>query len=375
MTRRAGDNFGSSLQAYALQQFLLKQGYDNRIIDYDEYPLRWKIKPFIYDRWYDCLRILPSVSENFFPARYRWLRDRNIQQKKFKAFDTAFLKLTPKHYRNSRAIEKDSHQCAACLCGSDQIWNPLFFDSAMFLDFCTNGKTKKIAYAPSIGAEEIKIHREEIKKLVNKFDCLSVREEKGASLIKELTGRKAEVVLDPTLLLDKEDWEKIMIKPTLQKPYILCYFLGYEEVPARFIQELRQQSGLDVYIATSYFYPCKIEGIRLSTLSPREFLGLVANAAYICVNSFHGTIFSILFEKQFFCFKRENTCPVQNKNSRIQTLLKMHGLTDRLLPVNSHYTPLSDIDFEKVKSLLAENRLRSISYLENALKEFLPAIK
>lgn len=367
ITRRMGDNFGSSLQAYALQQTLIKQGFNNcEIIRYDEYSVRWKLRPFVYDCIYLAMRILKPLSSRLMPTKYKWFVDRDIQHRRFVEFEKKHLKLTTNKYANgdSKAIAKEINNDDICVCGSDQIWSPLLFDPVMFMNFCRGKSTKTIAYAPSIGVSEVHAHREEMAELIANIKHLSVREVRGAEIINELTGLKAEVVADPTLLLLKTDWEKIVVTSKIERPYILCYFLGNEPLPEKLVYEIEQKTGYELYVVYSYFYPTRINGKHLSTLSPEEFLGYIANAEYVCTNSFHGTIFSILFERQFFCFEKKTDDKINNTNSRVRTLLKQTGLESRLLKVDECLLELEKpIDYNKVDTLIDAFRLKSLSYL------------
>lgn len=370
ITRRMGDNFGSSLQAYALQQTLCSLGYKNsRIIRYDEYCIRWKIRPFIYDCIYWAMRLFKPLSNRFIPTTYKWFAHRDLQRRRFVEFEEKYLRLTPEKYAHgdSETIAREIREHDVCICGSDQIWSPLLFDPVMFMNYCIGKPTNTIAYAPSIGVSRIQKHREEMAKLISNVKHLSVREFRGAEIIKELTGRDAQVVADPTLLLSKADWEKIAVYPHTKQPYILCYFLGYEPLPEQFVNELSRSTGYAIYVAYSYRYPPRMGGHHLSTLGPGEFLGYVANAEYVCTNSFHGTIFSILFEKDFFCFERKTADHNHSQNSRIESLLKHTGLESRLYDWDSGVNPCPEIDYPTVKERIQMLKGTSLKYLASAL--------
>jgi len=241
ITRRAGYNFGSSLQAYAMQQIVEKLGFPNQIFNYDEYSRKplWRLRPCLEDLTFQIMRLAPWLSQRLFRRKYKELYERSVQIRKFRNFEKVHMKLTPETYRSSKMLAKEAADCDICICGSDQIWSPLLFDPAMFLDFCQGTTASTIAYAPSFGVSGIYFHHEEIRKLLEEIDSISVRESEGAEIIRELTGREVPVVLDPTLLLDADDWRAIARPPEKTKPYILCYFLGKSRIPFRFLDELR----------------------------------------------------------------------------------------------------------------------------------------
>jgi hypothetical protein len=370
ITRRAGYNYGSSLQAYAMQRIVEKLGFPNRIFNYDDGCLKllWRLRPFIEDLAFRVMRFAPMFSKCLFRRKYQELCERDAQIKKFKNFEKTHLKLTPSTCRSSRKLAEEALDYDICICGSDQIWSPLLFDPAMFLDFCRETPVKTIAYAPSFGVSGIDSHREEIRELLKGIDIISVRENEGAEIIRELTGRDAPVVLDPTLLLDADDWRAIAQPPVRTKPYILCYFLGGSRIPHRFLAELQQETGCELLNVCTFRTRNDIPGDRECTMSPEEFLGAVANAAFVCTDSFHGTIFSILFERRFFTFERfgkERT----GQNSRIYTLLERLGLSGRVMPFDQGYNrDVQPIEYREVRPVLQRNRKTSLEFLETALR-------
>lgn len=367
ITRRAGYNFGSSLQAYAMQQTLSMLGFYNRIIDYDEYKLRWKIRPFVHNVFYSFMCLFPLFWRTVCPSIYRHFAKRHIQRKKFDIFDRTQLRLTKKSYRSSREITKDVSQCRACVCGSDQIWCPLLFDPTMFLDFCIAPEIKRVAYAPSIGLPRLDSHQKKIHDLTINFHALSIREKQGAKLLQELLNRNDVAVMpDPTLLLEPEKWLSIATMPPAGLPYILCYFLGAELIPRKFIRELQEKTGCRILNIQMYYNKQNLEAEALDTVSPDEFIGLVKNATYVCTDSFHGTIFSILFQKKFFCFKRFEEAAKNNQNSRIFNLLDMLSLSHRLCDENSEVID-GDIDYSQSIAALEQKKQEAFAYLKHAL--------
>lgn len=224
---------------------------------------------------------------------------------------------------NKQAYDKLADYDIGCfVTGSDQVWNPYYEAKGYeFLTFAPN--EKRLSFSASIGVSTIP---EEFKwyfknNLLN-MKYISVREERAAEIVKELTGRTADVTLDPTLLLDKADWEHITKKPELEikEKYICTYFLG--EVPEA-VKAFAKEKDLSVYALNS------LERPELYTLDPAEFLYMIQNASYVMTDSFHAVAFSIKFNKEFYVFDRKQD-GVSSMFSRIETITKRFGLENRI---------------------------------------------
>ena len=370
LTRRAGTNYGSTLQAYAMQQVFNKIGHENEIIDYDEYNhnIRWRIRPFIEDTLYSIMNISPRMSTFIANKKYSYLLSRKAQCDKFHMFEKVNLVLTKKKFRTSKSIEREIESVDICVCGSDQIWNPFLFDPVFYLDFCHNKEIKTIAYAPSFGVDQITQREEQIKSLIDAIDFISVREDSGSKVIQKLTDRNAPVVLDPTLLLERADWERILSPIDIpQKPYILCYFLGNTFVPDQFIDSLSEITNYKVVNICTFRTLNSIRGETITTASPDEFLSYLANAAFVCTDSFHATIFSIIFERQFFTFERFKD-GTENQNTRIYNLLTKIDLLYRLVDCHSIYSSsIPNVIFDKPKDLLEKLKQESFHFIKTSL--------
>ena len=206
--------------------------------------------------------------------------------------------------------------------GSDQVWNPYYEAKEYeFLTFVP--KEKRLSFAASIGADSIPEDAKwYFKKNLSDMKYISVREERAAEIVKELTGRDADITLDPTLLLDKADWEIIAKKPTIniEDKYICTYFLG--EVPEA-VKAFTKEKALPIYALNSQDSP------ELFTLDPAEFLYMIQNASYVLTDSFHAVAFSIKFHKEFYVFDRKEE-GVSSMFSRIETITKRFCLENRI---------------------------------------------
>lgn len=245
--------------------------------------------------------------------------------------------------------------------GSDQVWNYNFdrFSENRFALFSPSEKV--ISYAASFGISEIPENEDSIfVRGLNNISKISVREDKGAEIVKKLIKKDAQVVLDPTLLLDKQEWKKVMKKPkkVLCKKYILTYFLGdVSEERKREIKNLANNNNFEIVNLG------KIEFPLYYTAGPSEFLWYFSNAEIIFTDSFHACVFSIIFDKTFYSMNRDDKSV--SMNSRIETLLTKIELKDRKFE-NWKNVSLNH-DYSHVKKILENEKKKSISFLRNAL--------
>lgn len=205
--------------------------------------------------------------------------------------------------------------------------------------------------------------------LINQYSSISVREKSAARMIEELINCKPTVVLDPTLLLETEDWLVITKSLNVRKPYILCYFLGDNPWHRKVVKRLKRQTGYSIVVIPivfrDYFYGDK----RVYNVSPGEFIDLIYNANIVCTDSYHGTIFSINFNKEFYTFLRFCSNDLVSENSRVIDFLSDFNLTERLIKENqmpNFNNP--KINYDLINSKLDYQRKKSIQYIIDSLK-------
>ena len=235
---------------------------------------------------------------------------------------------------------------------------------------------KKIAYATSFGVSNIAKEQEtKAKVFLSRIDYLSAREESGQKIIKDHTGRDVPLVCDPALLMTSDEWdEEISAERLIDGSYIFCYFMGDNPWQREFVKELKSKTGfkivallhLDQYIRSDEDY---IDEAPYD-VGPAEFINLVKNAEYICTDSFHGTVFSIIYRRTFFTFKRFSEKATLSTNSRIDTLLGRMGLQNCL--VNERYSVEEilnrEMEIDAVQNRLTILREESLRYLIGALE-------
>ncbi len=330
-------NYGAVLQTYALQTTISKAGESCEIIDYRNDFLEELHNPKNINKYRSILHYIYAVLKN---------RVKKDNRKNFELFRTKYLKTSTIIYNKNNIVDSNS-QYNIFLTGSDQVWNRNCsnFDDTYFLDF-VNAENLKCSYAASIGVNiETDEDRLAYKKLLDNYKLIFVREKQAKLELKSL-GIEAEVTLDPTLLLDKNEWLKLAHKPTkfkITNKYLLVYVIVETSSIFNLAKEIAEKHGLEVvYINEMLFNKPGIT--NLSYITPNEWLWLFANAEYIVTNSFHGTAFSVNFEKQFVV----EPLPVKtNVNSRIYDFLDLIKLSDRIVG-NQNYSNGAIINYDIV---------------------------
>ena len=350
-------NYGTILQAYALQCYLNNKGYDNTILN-DE---------FVIPKPSKRKKILHAIASFLIKERNVFDKVKLKSDDMFDCFKQQYLHIDYDVVNLSDTGQKYD----TFICGSDQIWSPFSLDNlnAGFY-YASFTKRKKIAYAPSIGVSKVpQKYRAKLKKFTNEFEFLSAREQQSVDILHELTGKDVIRVVDPTLLLDITQWNILIpqVRPCKEK-YILAYFLSPNPVYINTAFEYAKRMGVKMkmfFTDKSYIdYDCD-----LITAGPKEFLHYVRDAECLFTDSYHGSIFASIFHTQFFTFKRFKQ-NVRSQNSRVENLFNMMGIGERLLDEDKCkkvYT-LSNIDFVYVNSNLKTFIIQSKEYLEKALR-------
>ena len=324
VTRRAGYNFGSSLQAFALQQIFINKGLSCEILDIKEMRLRGKVRIYFLNMLARIFLYIDILKYIVGDRRYNLIVQSYYQRKKFDYFNNQILKVSPRLY-NEQKLSSYIGKGNIIVCGSDQIWNPIGFSPILFLSFVNPAENIMASYAPSIGLDKLTSHENEIKYLINRFHYLSVREEAGLDILKGMTNKEVELVLDPTLMVEKKLWDSLE-EPIENLPakFILCYFLSTNNYPISYIQQLKNTYQCEIINIQTNYNSYFMEGaINRSDIGPRNFLYLVKHALHICTNSFHCCIFSHIYCADFSVFSRFEQSDKANQNSRIKTLLKI----------------------------------------------------
>ena len=340
-------NFGNRLQNYALQTVLEQicfRKYKVKTIPKVHCTMKQKCKNAVKD----IIRKDKEYTFRKFDKRIKWGKSTIAEEDHSHIYPTDLA-----------GVEKEF---SAVVIGSDQIWN-ITFDIIGFNNFLPEILPgKKISYAASFGIKDMPENvTDQITKYLKDIQYVSVRENAGAELYKKLTGRDAEVVLDPTLLLTDKEWSTIATKPVMTVPdkYIFSYFLGdssYNEETKKYAER----------------FECEIIDINSDNIpvGPEEFLWLLLNSTMICTDSFHASVFSVIFKKPFVVFERKSvTLEMSSRLDTLCDLLKIEHHRYSSLDFNLDLA-LND-DYHTASLILSREKQRSIKWLENALKNVL----
>ncbi len=344
MTFLHNDNYGSILQAYALQQTLCNLGFNAEHIDYCPSKAE-KIRNLL-------------ASGNSPRLILDGMRKRSAAQGLtcgFDEFRRTQLHLSPL-CENHRALTAQAEKYDVLMCGSDQIWSPTWLNPAYFLDFTDK---PKVAYAPSLGVSAIDsaAKRRKIATLTKVFSALSVREEEGAALLQEIIGQKPPVMPDPVLLLPRQAWLMLAGEPP-KRHEAIGFFLGDRP---DYVDQVRQQSerlGLPVRLIPRTAAALQADYPQERNVSPVKWLNLLAGAELVVTDSFHAAAFSLLLHTPCLILRRDRDGDPLSRNSRIDQLCRSLCITDPLHP-----------DFDAVDAQLAIRREDGLQYLRDAVNQ------
>lgn len=363
LTFHNAHNYGAVLQAYALKTKLNRMGYDAEILNYrNRYIAKRYRRVFHIDLWKrDILpsrwgKVCKQMRDIFFGLK-EW-------QSQWSAFEQFICeKLLDGKEKELSLSDVEKENCDVYILGSDQIWARELthgFDAAYFGQFSPD--RKKISYAASVPNGNIPdAEREYFKRYLESLAHLSVREETLAEELHELTGREAETVVDPTLLLEKEDYEELLSEKTpVKENYVFAYFVVESGTLSRCAAKAARTLGCRL-IELHYNKTPDICGENMVfDAGPREFLTYIKNAKAVVTNSFHGTVFSILFQKKFYS--------VYEENGRISNLLTFLGLEERHITSEKELKLSEEINYGESEQRLSEYRSRSVAFLKKGIE-------
>jgi hypothetical protein len=348
------DNYGATLQACAIWNFINSQGYDVEIIDYRPLKIAW-----IYFRPLIPLKRLQKVFANILRA---W---------KMRQFLLSNVKLSERKFYDKKGLQYYHDKYDVVICGSDQVWcldSFRGYNSSFFLDFVNNKTTRKISYAASFGNTiKLRNHQQEIDSLINQFQTILVRDSNSVRIINDECNKEATKVLDPTFLIKYDQLKEL---PKIKDKYLLLYTqaeIGAEE--EEFIKFVADEQKLTII---SVGKPNRLAQKNLEGAGPKEWIGLHSEASYIVTNTFHGTVFSVIFQKPF------NVFVPNDKSNKVKDLLTDLGLENRIVSDKLKSQILNkeifdkeilDIDYEPVSKILESKILQSKKYLVEAISQ------
>lgn len=356
-------NYGSSLQALAGKRIIEKTGYECELV---------KLKSLIKGRDVRIGKLMTILFRSIFLNKNNSLKTYNNSYNKtlaegteckFFNFTDTYLKPQEVTYGDLKRMAEES---IACFSGSDQIWNSstLYVDPLYYLRFAP--QYKRVAFSPSFGRDFIAdYNKEKMRKWIIDYPYLSVREDSGVKLIKELTGRDATHLLDPTLIINSEEWKSILCIEDKPNDYILAYFLDEpSDYAKKCLKKLKEKLDCKI-LAIPYKFEYMDYSDSIVAAGPKEFVELVANAKVVCTDSFHGTVFALNMHTPFFAFEREYGS-ANKQSERVLSILRKVNMLDRYQPKNV-VEELNNLDFEHSEEILNVERKKAYDYVNNAI--------
>lgn len=360
ITFHSAHNYGASLQAWALQKVLKELGTEPGIIHYH---------PEVIDRLYvpPKQNTLKKKAKYYLKKKYRKrVQDQVLKYHKYNDFIKSKFNLIG-DFKTYEELKNANLHLDAYITGSDQVWNSDHtngFDPAYMLDFAEEGSLK-ISYAASVGREYIlPQYREQFEESLKSYTSISVREASAKPAITALTEKPVHVVLDPTLLLKKEDYEEFKVPGKIKERYILVYMMEANKQLIRFANKLSIAMGIPI-IQRKPLGIFRNELASYYTDDAGEFLGEIENAEYVITNSFHATVFSLIYEKPFLSMLHTST------GARTSDLLKSVGLQSHIIHDPSEFHDMSQFeieDKEKLRARILELQKSSYDFLREALQ-------
>lgn len=370
-------NYGSELQAIATKEFCANRGHDvtflriqsnNKVVRFIK---RMRSRILV---WYNC------KTDKVYSKYYNDRRKNAIVQPIISFELKSHIHGSVAQFIKSQSISpwKMRHNSPfdCYICGSDQIWSALRIP--VWVENFLEGVSpmRKIAYAPSLGVNDVpEYYIRSIAPLVRDFKFLSVREDMAANILEKRIGVKPHVVVDPTILVGRKTWDKLLEKeklPRLSNSYIFCYFLG--EINNNLINFLNNfAKGREIIILPYEHHAENLINGKYVLANQFEFLNYIRYADYVFTDSFHGTVFSLLYNREFAVFQRSHV-GVAKQSTRVESLLSTYGLMNRLVNFPEDVNLLPKIDYDQINVKLQSEREKSINFLDGALNEIVKYI-
>ncbi len=372
-------NYGTYLQAFATQTAIRNLGYDTEILNIDSVigDVSKARKKYFLSQVFNFAEvksyshtIAAIVAKKINPKYRKYILAR---EKSFKEFHDNYFKIGP--ICNSwDGLANHCREFSSVVVGSDQLWRPANIAGNFYTLNFVPEEINKISYATSFGLKEIRKNQESVaRNFLSRINYLSTREASGAKIIKKVAERDAKVVCDPTLLLSRDNWEEyINPTPIVDGKYIFVYLLSSNKDHRKYIKEVSKRTGckiVGVLHGSGYIHgDDKFVDEYPTEVGPFEFLNLIKNASLIYTDSFHGCVFSILLEKEFYAFKRFSDTDKMSTNSRVTNLLTRFGLETRIVE-DYDYFGIKIIEYDVVNKKVDKYRFESMEYLVDSLKK------
>lgn len=368
------ENYGGMLQAYATARMLESRNIDYELIQYEKnLTLTEKVRSIprlfngvlLNDKYEALKKCIGKKKHPEFAAQD------TVRIKAFVRFkESFFVKLSP-IFVGYHELCEGTERYEAVMTGSDQLWSPAGLPTNFYNLMFVPDHIRKISYASSFGVSQIPWYQKKrTAQFLKRFDYISMRENRGSEIVKELTGMDVQTVLDPVFMFDRKGWEKLIpVKKCVKEPYIFAYFLGSNFEYRKAVQELSNKTRLKIVALRhldQYMEEDECFGdIVPYDVGPAEFLNLIRGASYICTDSFHGSCFSIIYHKKFMIFNRYDEKSKMSKNSRIDSLCQNLALSKRRYSEDI-FEIENNIDYFEVQRRLDKLLKLTEDYLDKA---------
>lgn len=370
-TWHSDPNAGTFFQLYGLYKYLESRGHHVEVIDYKNLK-----DDFIGRGWYyyisQPIALLQRKLKRWKTAKQMqsieraFVKELQIRDKRFKDMYAEFV-MTP-CVRTDADFDKLNKRFDVFIVGSDQIWNASMLNRRYFLDYVKPGKIKA-SYCPSMGSGTVLKYQQKVfQHYLKSFDYISTREFKLKEILSPLLSIPIQHLLDPSMLYPKDEYLKIANLPEGidANKYLLCYFMPRNEFQADIARVYAKKRGLKLVIMAMQAYTYQVEGAEIyASAGPREFVGLIANAAVVFTSSFHCTIFSIMLHKDLYVFEQKFSSKTADINQRYVEQLETYGITHRYIRYGHQITEENQtpIDYDKVESIFQQRLKESKAFL------------
>ena len=365
-------NYGGMLQGYALHKVVQNLGYSCDIISYNVGENKNPVYSNLLQqcKQYGIKSASGKVIEKCTGKMKFLIKDiLDIRRQKFDEFMNETNSNT--EVFNDSNLTRLNDEYKYFISGSDQVWNPNAVRLLYLQGFVDDTKTR-IAYEASFGRDNLsEFEANKMIPYIKKFNYLGIREKTGTELLKKYIDNHIETVLDPTMLLTQNEWDSVSSKQIVNEDYAIFYFFSNSYNVRKKSEEFCKKNNLKMvlipYAKQEYnFYDSKGESIRINDIGPKEFVSMIKYAKYVFTDSFHGAVFSIIYNKPFVVFERNKKGHV-SMNSRLYDLLDTFELKDRLINDYENLNDVGEIDYSYVNIILDKEKNKSLSFLKKSL--------
>lgn len=370
------ENYGGMLQAFATTKLLEVRGIEYELIQYEKKnSISTKIRfiPRLLNQVLINDKYEAFIKKQGIKKHPDFAKNDSIRMNAFGEFKkNKFTKFSPV-FTGYKELCQGTNRYSTVMTGSDQLWSPAGLPTNFYNLMFVPNNIRKVSYASSFGVKQIPWYQKtRTKQYLDRIEFISMRENRGSQIVKELTNKRVETILDPVFMLDKQQWaEYIPLKKESEENYIFAYFLGENSEHRQAVNELSQKTGLKVIVLRHLDQYIKSDetfgDFAPYDVGPEKFLNLIRGASFICTDSFHGACFSIINEKKFMIFNRYDEKSKHSKNSRIDTLCDNLEVRERRFDGENIDKILRDIDYSLVKEKLEMLKVNANNYLDMAL--------